>query len=111
MRNGLTLTVLGTGTPYPRPSQPCSGYLIAGPTTTIWADTGPGTFTELQRHLDLQQLDAIWISHMHPDHAGDLPAVANWLLNAPPSHTSLPIYGPAGWLERHTAFLPTDPAL
>lgn len=111
MANGLTLTVLGTGTPYPRPGLACSGYLIAGPATTIWTDAGPGTFAELQRHLDLQQLDAIWISHMHPDHAGDLPAVANWLLNAPVRHTPLPIYGPAGWLGRLSAFLPSDPAL
>jgi len=112
MHIGLTLTVLGTVTPYPQPDQPCSGYLITGPGSAILVDAGPGTFAELQRYLDPRRLSAIWISHMHPDHAGDLPAVANWLLNStPPAIPPLLIYGPAGWLERLSAFLPSDPWL
>jgi ribonuclease BN (tRNA processing enzyme) len=108
---GLTLTVLGTSTPYPRPDQPCSGYLVRSPTAALWADAGTGTFAELQRYMDPECLDAIWISHMHPDHAGDLPAVANWLINRQGKATPLPMYGPPGWLARLSAFLPTDPAL
>lgn len=107
----MTLTVLGTSTPYPRPDQPCSGYLVRTPTTALWVDAGSGTFAELQRHMDLERLDAIWISHLHPDHAGDLPAIANWLINRPYATVPLPIYGPPKWSKRLDSFLPTDPAL
>jgi ribonuclease BN (tRNA processing enzyme) len=56
-------------------------------------------------------LDALWFSHMHPDHAGDLPALANWLLNRPDDQPPFTVYGPPGWMDRLTAFLPTHPEL
>src|SRR5690606_8699676 len=38
---------------------------------------GPGTFANLQQHIDPRELDAIVISHSHPDHWLDLPAMRN----------------------------------
>jgi ribonuclease BN (tRNA processing enzyme) len=61
--------------------------------------------------MGLDHLDAVWISHMHPDHCGDLLAVSNWLLNRSGLTAPLPIYGPPGWFDRVTAFLPTAPEL
>lgn len=106
-----TVTILGTATPYPRPDQPCSGFLVASPNARLWIDAGSGTLAALQRFTDLEQLDALWLSHMHPDHTGDLPALANWLINRADPGKQFPVFGPPGWLSRLTAFLPTDPEL
>jgi ribonuclease BN (tRNA processing enzyme) len=102
---GLSLSVLGTATPYPRPGQPCSGYLLRTPDTAVWIDVGSGTMAELQRHLPLNQIQAIWISHLHPDHYSDLLAVYNWLVNASPSRPPLPVFGPPGWMGRTASLI------
>lgn len=66
------MTVLGCATPCPSVDNPCSGYLVSGGDTRVWVDAGSGTLAELQRHVRLDDLDAIWISHMHADHSADL---------------------------------------
>lgn len=68
----LTLTVLGCCGSYPGPGQACSGYLVRSPTTTVWLDAGPGTLANLQRHVGLHEIDAVVLSHEHPDHRTDL---------------------------------------
>lgn len=102
--SAMTLTVLGAAAPFPKPDRPCSGYLLRTEDTAIWIDAGPGTFAELQRHLALGEIDAIWISHMHPDHWIDLLAAWNAYVNddALPRPT---VYGPAGWMGRFDAAL------
>lgn len=106
MSAALTLTVLGTATPYPRPGLPCSGFLLRTPATTLWVEAGPGTMAELQRHVRLEDVDAIWISHLHPDHCSDLLSVYQWRFTAEPPLPLLPVYGPPGWAQRIEAFLP-----
>lgn len=68
----LTLTVLGASGSYPAPGQACSGYLVRSASTTIWLDAGSGTLANLQRHVGLLDVDAIVLSHEHPDHCADL---------------------------------------
>ena len=68
----LQFTVLGCATPYPAVGNPCSGYLVASGATRIWMDAGSGTLGPLQEHARLDELDAIWISHLHADHCADL---------------------------------------
>ncbi|RKT55049.1 MBL fold metallo-hydrolase [Saccharothrix australiensis] len=100
------LTVLGTATPYPRPDQPCSGYLLRTATTTVWVDAGPGTLAALQRHTRPDRLDAVWISHTHADHTADLTAAYYALLFADQHPTRpLPLLGPPGLADRLEAFL------
>lgn len=65
---GLTLTVLGSCGSYPEAGRACSGYLIRGAGTAVLLDAGSGTLANLQRHLDIRDLDAVIISHEHPDH-------------------------------------------
>ncbi len=73
----LTVTILGSAATFPHVNNPCSGYLVQSPTTSIWVETGPGTFAALQGEIALADLDAIVISHQHPDHWTDLPVVRN----------------------------------
>lgn len=69
---GLSLTVLGCSGSYPAPDAPCSGYLVRSDTTAVVLDLGHGTFAELQRHLDVAEVDAVVLTHAHPDHWVDL---------------------------------------
>lgn len=107
----LRLTVLGSATPYPSADNPCSGYLVTSDDTRIWVDAGTGTLGPLQRHVRLDELDAIWISHMHADHSADLLTAyygalyADIILAAP-----IPLYGPAGIADRLAGFLSNTPA-
>jgi ribonuclease BN (tRNA processing enzyme) len=75
----LRLTVLGCDGTYAGPGGSCSGYLLRSDTTSIWLDAGPGTFGRVQQHVALTDLDAIVVSHEHPDHCLELPVVRNAL--------------------------------
>lgn len=74
---GLSLTVLGCSGTYSGPGMACSGYLVRSDTTTIWIDAGSGTLANLQQHVGVADVDAVVISHEHPDHWLDLPVYRN----------------------------------
>ncbi|MFF3782383.1 MBL fold metallo-hydrolase [Streptomyces sp. NPDC001933] len=102
----LHLTVLGSATPYASVDNPCSGYLVSSGSTRVWVDAGSGTLAQLQHHARLDELDAIWISHLHADHSADLLTAyyaalfADIQLAAP-----IPLYGPPGIADRLAGFL------
>ena len=75
----LHLNVLGCDGTYAGPGGACSGYLVSSRTTHLWMDAGPGTLSRVQRHVALQDLSAVVISHEHPDHSGELPILRNAL--------------------------------
>lgn len=102
----MKLTVLGTAAPYPQPDNPCSGYLLRHGSTAVWVDAGTGTLAELQRHIGLDELSAIWISHSHADHTADL-LTAYYALrfgDVRPRHP-VALYCPPGLRERLVGFL------
>jgi ribonuclease BN (tRNA processing enzyme) len=75
----LQLTVLGCDGSYPGPGGACSGYLVESPATgvgsrptRVWLDAGPGTLGNLQRHVGFGDVDAIVLTHSHPDHWTDV---------------------------------------
>ncbi len=111
-RDALTVTVLGSAGTFPHPDNPCSGYLVRTPDTAVWVDTGPGTFAALQGHLRLDELDAVIVSHEHPDHCIELPVVRNAAKYAL-GIDHLPVYGPAGARSLVETILgsPLDPPL
>lgn len=99
MADGLTLTVLGASGSYPGPGQACSGYLLSEGSTRVWLDAGSGTLANLQRHISLADLDAIVLSHEHPDHWTDVEGYAvasHYVLQLPP----IPVFAPAGLRKR-----------
>ncbi|MFI1167862.1 MBL fold metallo-hydrolase [Streptomyces sp. NPDC020801] len=101
----LSLTVLGTASPHPRPGRPCSGYLLRGGGAEVWVDAGPGTFAELQRHTDPARLTAIWISHLHADHCADLlAAVYAFAFGGATPPAPVPVYAPADLPRRLAGF-------
>lgn len=89
---GLSVTVLGNAGSYPGPAGACSGYLVEGGGASVLVDAGPGVMANLQEHLALAQLDAVVLSHSHPDHWTDfmvLRTALKWDLE----RIGLPVYG------------------
>lgn len=69
----MELIVLGSGTgvPYLRRGAPAYAVLAAG--RLILLDLGSGACRALLRHdLNFSQVDLIALTHLHPDHIGDL---------------------------------------
>ncbi len=91
----------------------CSGYLVKSKSTSIVLDLGPGTLSELRRHLDFRSIDAIVISHWHLDHILDLPLLRHALHYNPVAATRrIPLYLPPGTrnaLGRLGAAMSIDP--
>lgn len=90
----LSLTVLGCSGSYPAPGGACSGYLVRGGGAAVWLDAGSGTLANLQRHLDLDELDAVVLTHAHPDHWIDVLPYHNVARYLRP-RTDLPVWSPA----------------
>lgn len=115
----LRLTVLGSCGTYPAPGRACSGYLLeatpppppgASPRRVrVWVDAGSGSLANLLRHTTLEELDAVWLSHLHADHCTDLP-VAYYTLRYGVGRRErpLPVFGPAGWEQHMGRFLNVD---
>lgn len=68
----MRLTVLGSSGTWPNPDTATSGYLVHEDGFNVWLDAGTGTLANLQHHIELADIDAIVISHEHPDHFVDL---------------------------------------
>lgn len=71
----------------------------------MWVDAGPGSLAELLRHTTLARLDAVWLSHLHLDHIGDLlNAYYALAYGELPARTPLPVYAPAALAVRLAGF-------
>ena len=95
----MKLTVLGACGSYPGPGQACSGYLLESRGTTLWIDAGSGTLANLQAHVGLLDVDAIVLTHEHPDHCSDVEGyyvACKYYLQ----RDDVPVYAPAGLQER-----------
>ena len=69
-----TLTIFGSAAGMPTSRRNCSGYLLSVDERSILFDCGSGITQEFLRNgCDPHNVDAIIISHMHPDHTSDLP--------------------------------------
>lgn len=102
MADGLSLTVLGCDGTYAGPGGACTGYLLSHGDTRVWVDCGPGTLANVQLHVDLADISAIVISHVHPDHWVDLPVVHN-ALRYYVGRRGLPLYTTLETLRRFEA--------
>ena len=97
----MRLTVLGCAGTFPGPDSPCSGYLIEHDGYRLVVDLGAGALGNLQRHCDVLDVDAVYITHLHADHCIDLVAYS-YARRYHPSGVppTLPVYGPSGTRER-----------
>jgi ribonuclease BN (tRNA processing enzyme) len=101
----MDLTIVGCSGSLAGPESPASCYLVRaeheGRTWQVVFDLGSGALGALQRHTDPMSLDAVVLSHLHPDHCLDLTGLRVMREHGPaPADGDLPVYGPAGTDER-----------
>lgn len=98
----MKLTVVGCSGSFPSAHSPCSSYLIEADGFRLLIDLGNGALGELQRHCGLYDIDAVLLSHLHPDHYIDMCAyfVARYYRHDGGMAPAIPVYGPAGTERR-----------
>lgn len=76
----LQLDVIGAGPAYTdRQGASGAAYLVRYGPTALLLDLGQGSFPRLAGTLEPSSLDAVVISHLHPDHFIDLVALRHYL--------------------------------
>jgi len=109
----LRVEILGCWAPYPRPDEACSGYLVSAGGTRILLDCGHGVFGRLAGLVDFRILTAVFVSHFHPDHCADLPALRHAVrgtLKDGSRDVRLPVYAPGAPAEDYARLASWDDA-
>lgn len=112
----MRLTVVGCSGGYPGPESPASCYLLEHEDRRLVLDLGSGALGPLQRYTGLDQVDAVVLSHLHPDHCLDLTGFVVAMRYFPrprpegsPPAASVPVLAPADARARlHRAYDPGD---
>src|SRR5947209_10669938 len=95
----MRLTVLGGTGGWPAAGTACSGYLIEHDGYLVLIDPGYATFPRLLEHCDASAVDAVLVSHGHPDHCADLNPLLRARALAERPAPPLPVYAPPGALD------------
>lgn len=97
----MELVVLGSGTGVPVPHRASAGYLLRADGREILLDCGPGTLRNAAAAgTPAEAIDAVIVSHFHPDHNLGLPALFFALRNPGAARTSpLEVVAPEGFRE------------
>ncbi|MEU0485153.1 MBL fold metallo-hydrolase [Streptosporangium sp. NPDC006013] len=95
----MLLTILGGCGAWPGAGQACSGYLVEHDGFRLLVDPGYATVPRLLERITADQVDAVFVSHGHPDHCADLNPLlrARALRDDPPA--PLPVYSLPGALD------------
>lgn len=110
----MRLTVIGCSGSFAGPRSAASSYLLEhadtdGRTWRVLLDLGSGAFGALQRVIDPASLDAVVITHLHPDHFLDLTGLeVFWAYQQRRELPCLPIWGPADLPERMRSIMGRD---
>lgn len=97
----MRLTVLGSSASYAGPGQACAGYLVEHGESKVLLDCGNGVVANLGQVTDPLTLDAVFITHGHPDHFLDIYALQALLRYAPEGPAQpLALWAPSGLFER-----------
>ncbi|AGZ44109.1 MBL fold metallo-hydrolase [Actinoplanes friuliensis] len=95
----MRITVLGGAGAWPEPTAGCSGYVIEHEDFILVVDPGYATLLPLLAYCPAAAVDAVVVTHGHPDHCADLhPLLRARALPREPL-PPLPCYAPAGALD------------
>lgn len=101
----MKLTALGVYGPFPVAGGGCSSYLVEDGDTHILLDCGSGALSRMLRYIPLSKLDAVVLSHMHADHAGEIDLV-RYALEFGQGNTPMPVFSPETASLKREAFAP-----
>ncbi|MFE3324584.1 MBL fold metallo-hydrolase [Streptomyces sp. NPDC059176] len=108
----MKLTVVGCSGSFPSAESACSSYLVEADGFRLLLDMGNGALGELQRHIGLYDLDAIFLSHLHADHCIDMCGyfVARYYRHDGGRCDPIPVYAPEGAEQRLTTAYADTPS-
>jgi len=97
----MRLTVLGAGPAY-TDRQGASGacYLVSEDATHVLLDLGQGSFPRIFPHVAPQDLAAVVVSHLHPDHFIDLVPMRHYLRYELHPSRRVRVVGPGALADR-----------
>jgi ribonuclease BN (tRNA processing enzyme) len=106
-----SLTVLGSCGAWPEPGRACAGFLLEYDGFKVVLDLGYAALPQLLKHCPEGAVDAVVVTHQHPDHCVDVSALARvryyLARDAPP----IPLLCPPGVVDVLRALEPRpDPA-
>lgn len=94
------LIVCGSSGSHPGPDAAGASLLLSVDGTDVLLDIGNGSLTNLMRFRDVADIDAIVLSHMHPDHFLDLYGFHHARVFHPtPDLPPVPVHAPRGAAE------------
>jgi ribonuclease BN (tRNA processing enzyme) len=94
------VTVLGSCGAFPEPGRACSGFAVDWDGYRLVLDLGYATLPRLLAHWPDAGVDAVAITHEHPDHCIDLHGLFRMLFYGTSAQPRLPLYCPPGVLDR-----------
>lgn len=95
----MKLIVLGSGTCVPSLERNAPGYYLQSGGKQLLIDCGSGTLLQLERaNKSYKDINAVFLTHLHPDHVSDLMPLIHALLATPglSRENELLIAGPRG---------------
>ncbi|MEW6602317.1 MAG: MBL fold metallo-hydrolase [Nitrospirota bacterium] len=98
----MKLIILGSGTCVPSLKRNAPGYYLEAEGCRILVDCGSGTLLQLERAGgSYRDVDAVFITHKHPDHFADLMPLVHALLATPDLNRQkdLYIFSPKGFSD------------
>ncbi len=102
----MDLFVAGSGAAYPdRPGTASSTYLVEQDGRRICLDLGQGGFAGIAGRVEPSSLEAVVVSHLHPDHFIDLVALRHYLRYELEPPRRMRVIAPRGLRERLDALL------
>ena len=110
----MKLTVVGCSGSFAGPTSPASCYLVEAEGFRLVLDIGSGAVGALAQHTDIYGVDAMVLSHLHPDHCIDMCGYYVARKYRPEgSAPRIPVWGPADTPFRLAAAygLPADPGM
>jgi ribonuclease BN (tRNA processing enzyme) len=99
----VKVNVIGSSGTFPVAGRPASGYVVEQAGTRVWLDAGPGTFVNLP--VDSYMIDAVVISHQHPDHSCDIFTAFHAWTYCPEPRRNVPLYAPQAVWDRVSGYL------
>ena len=103
----MRVHIVGSSGTFPAPGRPAAGFIVEQGSTRVWSDAGPGTFMSLP--IDPDVIDAVVISHQHPDHCADLLAAFHAWTWRPEPRLGVPLYAPQSVWDKLCGFIDREP--
>ena len=101
---------MGCSGSYPGPDSAASCYLLEAGGFRILLDLGNGAIGPLQRYTNLDEIGAVLLSHLHPDHCADVCGLYVYRHYHPDGPRPRgPVYGPNGVADRVAAMYGREP--